>query len=100
MTADLAEMFSTEDFAVSASFTHGVTTTTVPVHFFEPSDEALAALLGNGFVTSNPHLLCRSTDSGSMAPGDRVVVGAVTYYIRTTKPNGDCVTLIELSRDA
>jgi hypothetical protein len=114
MAQDLAEIFSMQmlavppwiytvlplEFAVAATLKHESNSILANILFYNPSDEAMASFLGTGFVSASPYALARTADALSIIQGDTVIIGSTTYYVRNAKPNGDGISLLELSLDA
>jgi hypothetical protein len=100
MQTDLAAFFSTDDFAVSATLTHGATVTT-PEVIFDNAFE-LANLFGfSGFETSKPFAVGKYSDFSSAAKGDTLAIAGTTYYLISNPQKGaDGLTcVVQLSRD-
>jgi len=101
MTADLAAFFSTNDFAVAATFTHtGSAAATINV-IFNNAFESVNPF--NGAVeTSNPHVICKYSNVSAAVKNDTMVIGGVTYYCigKPQKVEDGLTAMIELSRTA
>lgn len=86
MTEDLSTFFSTADFAVPA--TYG--TATVNGYF----DNAYAETLD--VAGRAPQFVFATEDAPSMARGQSLVIGGVTYKVANVEPDGTGVTLARL----
>lgn len=86
-TEDLAAFFNTSDFA------SGATVGGVAVNGIFDNEYATAL----GFTAgSSPVLLVASASVPSVAVGNAVVVGAVSYTVAAVEPDGAGVTLLRL----
>lgn len=88
MTTDSATFFSTDDFAVSATFKAA----TISVIFSEPYQNDM------GYENSAPSALAKTSDVSAAVRKDTIVIGGTTYYITGMQPSEDgLLTLLTLS---
>jgi hypothetical protein len=100
MVADLAEIFSTDEFGVSATWkpTGVEAGTTIAVHFV---NEFEAALLDPGNAeTSRPWALCKTSDVSSGTHAGTLTINSVEYQVVGVAPYSSLITKLVLSRDA
>jgi hypothetical protein len=91
---DLASVFmNTDEFADSATYTHGATVATIKGIF----DDTFQVV--EGVESSGPSFLCATADVSAAAHGDTIVVSGATYYIRGIQPDGTGTTLLILSKE-
>jgi hypothetical protein len=96
---DLVAFFDTDAFAQTAVYTRlGYPATQIPVIF----DEPYLAMQGPGLdaiSTSAPSAICRKSDVPFASRGDRLDIGGKTFYVIESRPDGDGVTILYLSKD-
>ena len=91
--ADLANMFSTTEFAVSVSYDGG----TIKGIF----DNETVPVDAGGIVPvheEQPRLTLRTTDVSSIAFGQVMVVNSVNYKVREFLDDGTGVTIVSLEK--
>ena len=98
--ADRLAFLDTNDFAVTASWTVGVATATVPCIHERPA--ALGSAMANiGFPQANPTLVCRAADLPSgYAQGNAVTVDGYAYKVLDVLPDGTGMARVDLERSA
>ena len=98
MASDLATFFTTDDFAVAATWTHSGTAKVVNVIFSNPY-RGVSPLTGE-VETTAPEVICKASDVVGVTRRDTVAISGTTYYVIGIQPSDDglTVTLI-LSRD-
>ena len=79
---DLGDFFTTDDFAVEATYTAaGESAATINVLFDVPFD-SVPLDTGEVNVESNtPTCLCQTTDVSAAAHGDVIVISSTTYHV-------------------
>jgi hypothetical protein len=79
MATDRAAFFSTDDFAVSATFTHTGSAAVAIKVIFNNAFELVNPMSGS-IETMNPQAICKYSDVSAAAKNDTLVIGGVTYY--------------------
>jgi len=108
ITNDLAELLSTDDFAVSATYTPaGGAATTIKVIYDSPY--AASVLPESQFTRSNPDAanfenteptaLCRTSDVANAKRGDTLLISGVTHYVMNRKDDSTGMTVLTLTKD-
>ena len=96
---DLKAFFDTDAFAQMATYTRiGFPSAQIPVIF----DEPYLAMQGPGLdaiSTSVPSAICRKSDVPFASREDRLDIGGKTFYVIESRPDGDGVTILYLSRE-
>lgn len=97
-TDDLSAYYSTSTFGTAATFTHGVTVSSIVVIF----DRAGAVVtVGEMEVqTAAPVARCKASDVSTAAQGDTFAIGGVTYYALRIEPINNEESLVYLSLTA
>ena len=91
---DLDTVFmNTDEFADTATFTHGGAPSSVKGIF---DNEFITA---QGVETLTPVFRCATTDVSTAVHGDTLVISGTTYYIIGIQPDGTGITLLILSRE-
>lgn len=95
-TEDLAEFFSTKDFAISAVYIKtGSPNKDVNIIF---DNEYFESGYGAGVEGSAPFALARSSDFPEVLQNDRLEIAAVTYRIRGVEPDGIGLVRLKLEK--
>jgi hypothetical protein len=98
MITDLANFYSTDDFAVSATLTVGSTVTTIKVIFSAPFS-AMSPASGR-IETTQPEARCKTSDVTTAVHGSTLAIGGVTYKVIGKQPQEDSLeTVLILSGD-
>lgn len=94
---DIATFYG-DEFTSTATFTHGVTVSSISVIF----DRAGAVVqVGEMEVqTAAPVARCKTSDVSTAANGDTLVVGGTTYYVIRVEPINNEETVLHLSLTA
>lgn len=94
LLTDLSDVFlNTDEFADSATFTHGGSPATIKGIF---DNEYLAV---QGVESLYPVFRTATSDVADAAHNDTLVINGTTYYITGIQPDGTGVTLLILSKD-
>jgi hypothetical protein len=97
--SDLDAIFDTDELAQTATYIRqGYASAQIPVIF----DEPYLAMQGPGLdaiSTSTPSAICRKSDVPFASRGDRLDIGGKTFYVIESRPDGDGVTILFLSRE-
>jgi len=95
----VSELLNTNVFAQTVTYTRiGFPSAQIPVIF----DEPYLAMQGPGLdaiSTSAPSAICRKSDVPFASRGDRLDIGGKTFYVIESRPDGDGVTILYLSRE-
>lgn len=95
ITADLDTFFDVSGFAVSASYVHGTTTTSIAVLFDKPYlENELAAAVG--IESNRPTCRAKTSDVANAAHGDTLTINAITYTVVGVQPDGNGVSTLIL----
>ena len=95
---ELAIFFDVDDFGTAATYTPvGGAASTVNGIFDNPQASRNATDLLDITIPA-PQFVCRTSDVASVAEGDSLVVGGVSYIIRVTLTDGTGVTTLLLER--
>lgn len=99
LVSDLATILSTDEFAVSATYTpSGGSASTVNGVF----DNETVPVDAGGFVQvheEQPRFTCRTSDVSGVSDGDNIVISAISYTIRAWVHDGTGVTILQLEVD-
>lgn len=94
---DFSEFYDTDDFAVSATYTpQGGSASTITGIFDNEYQMIDAGSVGVSGAT--PVFECATASVSSAAPGDSLVIAAVTYLIVEVMPDGTGVTALVLEK--
>lgn len=88
---------SVDDFGISATFTHGATTTTISGIFDNDFIEVDAGG-GVGFALQQPKFVCRTADVSTAVEDDTLVISSVTYKIKVRQDDGTGMTTLILEK--
>lgn len=95
---ELAIFFDVDDFGTAATYTPvGGAASTVNGIFDNPQASRNATDLLDITIPA-PQFVCRTSDVASVAEGDSLVVGGVSYIIRVTLTDGTGVTTLLLEK--
>lgn len=95
--ADRAIFLSTNDFGVSATFTRGVTVTTISGIF----DNDFIEVDAGGtipFAMQQPTFLARTSDVAAAVEDDTLLIAGTTYKIRVVQADGTGMTNLILEK--
>jgi hypothetical protein len=96
-TEDLSPFFDTDDFAVSAVIKTAAGATVRTINVILTSALAALQLLGAEALTSEPSVLCKTSDLSGVVVNDyKLTVGAVTYRITDRKDDGTGVSTLQI----
>lgn len=87
----IAGFFSTSDFGVPATWTHGGTPVATTVIF----DSSYFDPLGQ-FEGAQPMAWAPTADMATVAQGDTLAIGGTTYTVVEVQPDGTGVTAVRL----
>jgi hypothetical protein len=87
---DLAPFFNTADFASAATLNGVAVNGIFDNDYFEP--------LGNEVQGSAPRFVCAAASVPSVAHGQSLVVGGVTYKVRGVEPDGTGTVVLRLEK--
>ena len=92
-----SEFYNTDDFAVNATYTpQGGSASTITGIFDEEYQLIDAGSVG--VSGSTPVFECASSSVPAAAPGDTLVVNAVTFLVVEVQPDGTGVTVLILEK--
>jgi len=95
---ELAIFFDVDDFGIAATYTPvGGQPRTVNGIFDNPQASRNATDLLDVTIPA-PQFVCRTSDVASVAEGDALVIGGVSYIIRVTLTDGTGVSTLLLER--
>lgn len=94
-----SQFFDTDTLAVSAAYTpSGGDPSTVSVVFF---NEGMTVELSGGVtVLKRPIALVRNSDISAAKQNETLLISETTYYIIKSTPDGEGVTMLELSENS
>lgn len=93
---DRAVFVSVNDWGVSATFTHGATTTTISGIF--DNDFVEVDTGGVPFAMQQPRFLTQSTAVSTAVENDTLVISGTTYKIKVIQPDGTGMTNLVLEK--
>lgn len=91
-TEDLGAFFSTDDFAVSATYSGGGTVTGI----FD--NQYLGAPGESPVAGTQPMFMIKTADAPSVVAGQTFIISSVTYTVTGVHPDGTGVTMLMLRR--
>lgn len=94
--ADRAIFLSTNDFGVSATFTHSATSTTISGIFDNDFVEVDAG--GIPFAMQQPRFMARTADVSTAVEDDTLVISGTTYKIKVRQDDGTGMTTLVLEK--
>ncbi len=103
LTDDLDVIFSTADFAITASITIAATPATVSISgIFDREDVPTDDQLAGGFAAYVKHtqFTCATADVPGIAVNDTVTVDGTTYYVALIVNDGQGVLELQLATEA
>jgi hypothetical protein len=89
-----AIFFDSDDFASSATFTAGTSSTIKGIFDKESVEQAVGEA---GLIEEVPMFTCKTSDVSNATFNDTLVIDSTTYYIKELLPDGTGVTRITLS---
>lgn len=96
---DLAEFFTTDDFAITATYTPDGGSSASVKGIFDEGYQAVE--IGGEVAVANvsPQFSTQSSEVSSASKGDAIVCNSVTYTVVNVQPDGTGVTTLILERN-